>query len=449
MLMEERAQTHSTQELVQLLEGNNERDIAAMLEAMEFHDIVELLTDSGGYYRQRLFRLLHPDIQAEVILLLDRRTKRSLVHQLSPQTIARFLSFSDEDDAADVLQLLPSQAQLQILEKLPESKKRKINQLLVFDPETAGGIMDLNFIIVGVSESYRDVLEKINNHLTSTKEVPVVVVTDEQQHVLGLAPFKNLLGAPASTTMTQLTRHVPIVGEYEDQETLLRKIKGSHQDILVVVDKNKKPMGIVHPHDLLRVIEQEATEDLFKFAGVERNEHVFDPPRVSVRYRYRWLIVNLGTALLASFVISLFQDTISSFVVLAAYMPVVAGMGGNAGTQALAVVIRGLALGEVRPGHALVIIKKEIVTGLLDGLLVGMIIGFIVTLLHGNVVLGAILGLSLVFNLIIAGLFGSMVPLILKSLKLDPALSSSVFITTATDVFGFLIFLGLASLIIT
>lgn len=434
--------------IVSLLKKNNEREVTALFEHMDFHEIAELIFDIGGYYRRRVFRLLHPDVQASVILTLNRQTRRSLLRQLAPQTIARFLHFTDEDDAVDVLQLIPQQIQEQVSSQLQETKRQKIQQLLSFDPETAGGIMDLNFILVKISFSVQEVLDKVNHHVERTKQVPVVVVTDEHAHVIGAIPFKNLLGVPLHSKISSLTHFVPTVQYSVDQEFLVKKIKGTHNDILVVIDANHHPIGIVHPHDLLRVLEQEATEDLYKFAGVGRNEHVFDSVQVAVRYRYKWLILNLGTALLAAFVISLFQDTIASLVVLAAYMPVVAGMGGNAGTQTLAVVVRGIALGEVRPRHGLSIIKKEIAAGFVNGIIVGVIVAFFATLLHGDPRLGFILGLSLICNLVIAGAFGALVPLTLRAFKLDPALSSSVFLTTATDVFGFLIFLGLATILL-
>lgn len=191
---------------------------------------------------------------------------------------------------------------------------------------------------------------------------------------------------------------------------------------------------------------RETTENIYGFAGVKKEEDVFDSPFVSINLRSRWLLVNLLTAFLAAAVVSVFQDTISKFVLLAAYMPVVAGMGGNAGTQTLAVTVRGIALGDITLQNSFSILKKEILTSIGNGFIVGLAASGIAIFLNSNPMLGAVLFSALVINLIIAGFFGAIIPLLLKFFKIDPALAASVFVTTATDVFGFLIFLGLAKI---
>lgn len=439
-----RAYTKILTQVTELLKHNEEKKITSLLEQQDVHVLVDLLHDLSEH-RRKIFLFIPSERQAQSLLLSAKQTKKKILKQLPPSVISRFLHFTDEDDAADIMQMLPVDIQQQVASRLQESKREKIEQLLSFDPETAGGIMDLNFILVRISFSFKDVLEKINYHMQHTREVPVVVVTDNADHVLGVAPFKNLLGVPLTASIKELTHSIPQVIYTVDQEVLIKKLKSTHQDIVVVVDELRHPIGIVHPKDILRVLEEEATEDLYKFAGVKRDEDVFDTPTTSVRFRYKWLILNLATAFLAAFVVSMFQDTISRLVILAAYMPIVAGMGGNAGTQTLAVVVRGIALGQVRIRHAIPLIKKEILAGFMNGIIVGVIVSLVVTLWHGNALLGVILGVSIMLNLVVAGLFGAIIPLTLRVLKLDPALSSSVFLTTATDIFGFLIFLGLAS----
>lgn len=440
-----RSYTESVESIRKLLRANKEREISALLGSLDLHHIADLLVDLTDD-RRRLFLLLPPELQADALLLLDRQIQRRILHRLHADAIAGFLHFNDEDDAVDIMQLLPQHKQKEIAQKLNESKRNKISQLLEFDPQTAGGIMDLNFIIVKTDSSSKDIFEKINHHIERTKEVPVVIVTDAEDVVQGIIPFKQLFGISTRATTDDIIHRAPTVEYTVDQEALIRKLKTSKQDLLVVVDEDRHAIGIIHPKDILKVMERSATEGLYKFAGVHHEESVFDRPTTSVRYRYKWLLINMGTALLASIVVSSFSSTIGKFVLLAAYMPIVAGMGGNAGTQALAVVVRSIALGEVRLAQGFKIVKKELITGFLDGLIIGTILAFLVTLLHNDYRLGIILGVSILCNLMVAGIFGAFIPLLLKSLRLDPALSSSVFITAATDIIGFLIFLGLATI---
>jgi magnesium transporter len=231
-----------------------------------------------------------------------------------------------------------------------------------------------------------------------------------------------------------------------DQEEVARLVASYNLLAIPVVEEGNKLVGIITVDDVIDVIKDEATEDMFRLAGVSSDEHVFTPARESLRMRMPWLVVNLATAFLAAAVVGLFRNTISTWVALAVFMPIVAGMGGNAATQTLAVIVRGIALGELTWGNSRKALLKEITVGILNGLATGVIAALVAWLMYRDPTVGVLLAIAMVFNLFVAGMAGTLIPLGLKALKFDPALVSTVFITTFTDVCGFASFLGLATL---
>jgi magnesium transporter len=230
-----------------------------------------------------------------------------------------------------------------------------------------------------------------------------------------------------------------------DQEEVAREVASYNLLAIPVVDKENKLVGVITVDDVIDVIKDEATEDIYRLAGVAADERVFTPPGVSLRRRLPWLLVNLVTAFFAASVVRWFQGTITEVVALAVFMPIVAGMGGNAATQTLTVIVRGIALGELTWANTRKALFKEGLVGLGNGLLLGLVASVGAWALHGDPILGLILGLAMVINLFVAATTGTLIPLALRALKVDPALASSVFITTLTDVFGFFSFLGLAT----
>ncbi len=429
-----------------LLGEKQDAKIRTLLLKHNFH-VVATAINALHRGRRKAFSLLPPEIQAEVVLALTDASKESIFPRLNEDVIARFLHFNDEDDAVDIIQFLPEPRRQKVMERIRGEKRVKFEKLLKFGQETAGGLMDLNFIIVKPDYTLKDVAEKVQSHLEREKQVPLVVVADEQGKNIGYIPYKNLILTPPHTHVSSLVQHLPVITYRVDQEKILELIpkKG---DVIGVIDDNDQILGIIHLRDLLKVAQKEATEDIFLFAGVDLEEDMTDGVQVKVKRRYNWLIVNLATAFLASFVVAQFQDTIARLAILAVYMPIVAGEGGNAATQALAVVVRGLALGETTWEQAKAIIIKETGAGILNGIIMGVIAGLIALTLNGSAMLGVVLGSAMIINLMVAGFFGALVPFILKGLKIDPATASSIFVTTATDIFGFLAFLGLGTILL-
>lgn len=427
-----------------LLDGNEAEQAGRLLSSLNFHMVAKIINDLPDH-RQRIFILLPPEVQAEASLILSLHSRQEIFAQMSDEAIARFLQYNDEDDAVDVLQQLPPQRHDKILNKIKADKQAKIEHLFRFAPETAGGLMDLNFIIVKPTYTFRDVAEKVQKHFEKEGRMPFILITDERGKLLGHLPYKKLITSRPSVPITDLIRPLPAVPFHTDQEDVMYLAEDETSDIIGVTDDSGLVLGVVHVRDLLEIAETEATEDVYSFAGVHRDEEISDPALDKVRRRWVWLIVNLGTAVLASFVVSRFEDSITKISLLAVFMPMVAGEGGNAATQALAVVVRGLAMGEVSWPEARRVIAREALAGAVNGAIVGSVAALIAFLFHAPLVLALVLGAALVVNLFVAGLFGAAVPFMLKRMKIDPATASSIFVTTATDVFGFLVFLGLGS----
>lgn len=395
--------------------------------------------------KRKTFNMLPPEMQAEVILQMDEQSKEYVVSKLSDHTLARFLHFNEEDDAADIVQVVPEERRPSILQHIKPEKRVKIEKLLTFNPETAGGLMDLNFITVNMDAPLKQVADITRAHLETQKKTPMIIVTDADGSPRGYVPHKSLLLATPNSTAGSLMRRLPTMPHHMDQEKILKIAARDRGDVFGVTDDSGRFLGVIHLRDLLLIAQSEATEDVYKFAGVDPEEEMLGSAWQAIHRRSLWLVTNLGTAFLAAFVVSQFQDTISKWAILAVYMPIVAGMGGNAGTQALAVAVRGLALSDLSKSQRIALITKEMLTGAANGAINGIIVGAVILLLGQPPILAAILAAAMVMNLIVAGLFGAMIPLILKSFRIDPAVASSVFVTTATDCFGFLAFLGLAS----
>jgi len=431
-----------------LLDKNDRDEARNFLAEHNFHVIARVINRLPEK-RSLIFGLLSPEARAQAALILSDSSRQEIFGGLNDDVIAQFLQFNDEDDAADLLQLLPAERQETILRLVRADKQAKIEHLFHFAPETAGGLMDLNFIIVKPTFTFKDVAEKVQKHYEKEGKMPFVLVADEQGRLLGFISYKTLITSPPSVPINKLIIRLPAVAYHTDQEEVMHLAQSEVTDIIGVTDEAGLVLGVVHVRDLLRIAETEATEDVYSFAGVHKDEEIGDPALSKVRRRWLWLIINLATAVLASFVVSRFEGGIAKISLLAVFMPMVAGEGGNAATQALAVVVRGLAMGEVSWPEARRVIRREAAAGAVNGAIVGVVAAMAAFLFHAPVVLALVLGFALIVNLFVAGLFGAAIPFVLKRFKIDPAIASSIFVTTATDVFGFLVFLGLGTWLLT
>ena len=322
-------------------------------------------------------------------------------------------------------------------------------QLLRYPADVAGGIMQTEYVAVPEGARVEQAIEMIRNNVDEVSDLHSVFIIDQDTHLVGVLPLRKLILARATDLVEQIMdmdRQVISVRVDLDQEEVAQVCKKYDLVSLPVVDTSGKLVGLITVDDVVDVLEEEATEDIYKLANLSEEEEVFESPWRSIRHRLPWLGLNLLTTTLSASVITFFEDTIQTLAVAAAFMTIVAAQGGNAGIQTLTVIVRGLALGEVNLNHAKRVLFKELSVALGNGVILGCIAGFIAYLWEGNPLLGGVLALALLVNLIVAAFVGSMVPFTLGRLGVDPAVASNVFVTACTDIVGFFSFLGILTL---
>lgn len=396
------------------------------------------------------FKQLSHSSQREVFFQLPETVRQRLVADMDNEQLRGFIRRLDPDEGTDVLGYVDETTRNAVLDRLGEDRRERIEFLLEFSPESAAGMMHLDYVIVSATSSFADVARRVRRYEERTGRFPVVFVIEDDK-LLGELPGHTLaMTNGGDVDITEYVEGVPSVRYDRPDSEVMAVFRSNPESRVAVLDEEGSIMGVIYADDILRAIEEEAAETLYEFTGVAEEESVLDGPMVKIQRRYKWLIINLGTAFLAAAVVGVFESTIAEIAVLAAYMPVVAGMGGNAGTQAMAVTVRGISLGQVSLSTGMRVIFNEVVAGAANGFITGAMVAVIATAFAPDygILLGLVIGVSMVANLIIAGFFGALIPLILDRQGYDPATSATIFITTATDVLGFFIFLGLAGLVL-
>lgn len=414
-----------------------------MTEKKEQELIYKLL--SSPLERVKIFREIPENKQGFIILNLPKRIQKKIMDKLNDRELIEMIDYLDPTSATDLLQIINKKRANRVLKKLGQEIRKKIEFLLRFNPKTAAGLMSLDYIEIDKDISFGELYKIVKEYEKKRGKPPAILVVREG-FLIGEIPFYRLALVNKEERARDYIKKVPSVKYDEDEKAVIETFKSHPHDKIVVLDDDGSILGIIYSDDVLKLLKKASVNDLQRFAGVSEEEDVLDPPLVKVKNRYRWLIINLATAFLAASVVSLFQKTISAYVLLAVYMPIVAGMGGNAGTQTLAVMVRGLALKEIEPKRVQKVIINEMVAGGINGIINGGLVALVATLWNKSPMLGLIVAIAMIVNLVIAGFFGALIPLIMKKLGKDPASSATIFITTATDVCGFFAFLGLANL---
>jgi magnesium transporter len=412
-------------------------------------DLAQLFSDLPEKDRRSAFALLverNSKLAMEALSELGPEAGAALLADRSADEIVKLAQELPSDDAAAIIDYLPetlSASVLELIQKRPAGAD--VGELLEYAEQTAGRIM--NPKVFALSEDLT-AAEAITA-LQAARDVEMVFylyVIDARRHLVGVVSLRRLLlVAPTTPLKRIMTTDIISVRADMDQEEVARQVASYNLLAIPVVDEENKLVGVITVDDVIDVIKDEATEDVYRLAGVSSDDRVFTRPSESLRKRLPWLIVNLATAFLAASVVALFSSSIGYLPMLAVLMPVVAGMGGNAATQTLTVIVRGIALGELTWGNTRKALLKEAAVGIGNGVACGFIGAIVVLIFKGDPMLGLVLGLAMVVNMFIAATAGTLIPLTLRALKVDPALASSVFITTLTDMFGFFSFLGLAT----
>jgi magnesium transporter len=412
-------------------------------------DLAQIFGNLLDSERQAVFSVLverNPRLAMETVSEMGPEPAAQLLATRSAEDIAKLLQELPSDDAAALIDYLPEELSNQVLELMRPRESGQVESLLEYGEQTAGRIM--NPSVFALSEDLT-VGEAITA-LQSARDVEMVFylyVIDARKHLVGVTSLRRLLLVSPETPLKRImTPEVISVRVDTDQEEVARLVASYNLLAVPVVDDESKLVGVITVDDVIDVIKDEATEDLYRLAGVSGDERVATPPFESLRKRLPWLGVNLVTAFVAASVVALFEGTIQRVTALAVFMPIVAGMGGNAATQTLTVIVRGIALGELSWSNARKTVFKEAAIGLGSGLSLGLAAAGVAWVTKQDPMLGLLLAMAMICNMMVATVAGTLVPLGLKALKIDPALASSVFITTFTDVVGFASFLGCATI---
>ena len=409
-----------------------------------------ILPDIIFRYDKRLQLFLEQPLlkQIEILHKVPISVRRDLMHKMPSEVLIAILEAVDPDEATDFLQMLTKIKREKVLIELGDNVKDSLSTLLEFDADTAAGLMTLDYIQVDFEDNVSSVAKKFKSHEKRTGRPPVILVLKEEK-LVGFLPGHELGFAGKNELIGKYVKRIPTISYAANHKTVVEKFRAHPHNKIAVLNDAGSVVGIIYSDDMLSLIEDKEAASLYDFAGVSDEEGVNDSTRRKVQNRYKWLIINLATAFLASFTVSQFEGTISKYVLLAVYMPIVAGMGGNAATQTLAVLVRGIALKQISLGKAYRTLRSEVGAGLVNGLINGFLVAFVVLIKDHDPKIALILALAMVINLVVAAIFGTLVPLIMSKLKKDPAASATIFITTATDVLGFLAFLGLATIILS
>ncbi len=397
--------------------------------------------------RVSLFLELPNDKRIELLRSVTITVKKDILAHVPEEDIVKIIETVDPDEATDILQLLTKTKREKVLKLVKEEVKDSLSTLLEFDANTAAGLMTLDYIHAEDTDNISSVAKKFQLHERRTGRPPVILVMKDGK-LAGFLPGHELGFAARHELIGKYVKRLPSISYAATHERVIEVFRAHPHSKVAVLNDENNVVGIIYSDDVLKLIEDQTAASLYDFAGVSDEESVTDNAKSKVKFRYKWLLINLATAFLAAFTVGQFEATISKYVLLAVYMPIVAGMGGNAATQTLAVLVRGIALKQISLGTAFKTLKNEIGAGFINGLINGFLVAFIVLIKDRDPKIALILALAMVINLIVAATFGTMVPLIMSKLKKDPAASATVFITTATDVLGFLAFLGLATIIL-
>ena len=432
--------------LKQAISGDNEL-LKATLAEYHASEIAILFESISADDRERIINLLAIEIASEVISEMHEEAHpEELLLQLHPDKRTEIVEELDYDDATDIISQLEEHEQQEILEDLNEDDASSIRNLMSYDEKTAGGLMNTELIQINLNLNRKDAIDEIIRQSEEIEEFYTVYVVDDSKKFIGIVSLKDILRAKTNAKITEMVKVNAVYVKVDtDQEEVAKLISQYNLTSIPVVDDEMRLLGLVTFDDVIDVLEDENTEDFLKISGVSEDEELSGNWVEAVKSRLPWLIINLGTAFLASAVVRYYEHTLSQLAILSAYMVIIAGMGGNAATQALAVTVRRISLNDLTDNQAYRTVLKEFTVGLINGAVTGLVVFAFAFYFDANPMLGFVIFLAMTGNLVIAGITGSSIPLVLKRVGIDPAIASSIIITTFTDVFGFLLLLGLAS----
>lgn len=433
----------------QALEEGQRSSVMEIVETLHEADVADVIEQLHAAEREDFITVLGDDFSAEILSEISDTVRADVLDSIPNPQIAEALEQLETDDSVQILEDLGEKDQREILDALEDTgERRAIEEALTYPEESAGRLMQRQHIAVPEFWDVGQTLDYLRENQDLTSEFWEIFVVDPRYRPVGSLALSHVMRAPRSTPVRDLMKaEQSLINVEDDQEDVAYQFQQYHLISSAVVDPRGRLVGMITVDDVVDVINEEAEEDIFALAGVsdtDVNTSIFQ----TTKTRFVWLLVNLGTAILASLVIALYEKEIAQLVALAVLMPIVASMGGNAGTQTLTVTVRSLATRDLSGANLWRVLNREVTVSFLNGILLAAILGVVAVWWFEDVRLGAVIAFAMVVNLVAAGLAGMLIPVVLNRLKVDPAVSSSVFVTTITDIVGFFVFLGLAAYIL-
>ena len=427
------------------IESRDVQFINQTLKDLHEADVANLIENLNTETRTKLIELESFNIEPEIFVELNESVQSEVLKLLSIDSISKIIKRLESDDAIKILENLEKDTKEKILDKLPPKDKFLLEEGLSYPDDSAARMMQREFTAVPSNWTVGQTIDYLRETKDLPKEFLEIFIVDNDFKPIGTVPSSRVLRTSRDLKMNSIMSEMPVlISANMDQEEVGHAFENYNLVSAGVVNKNNKLVGMITADDVVTVVQEEAEEDTLRLAGVG-DEEITDSVMLKTKRRFNWLLLNLFTALLATWVISFFGASIEQMVALAFLMPIVASMGGNAGMQTLAVTIRAIATKELSKSNFNRVVGKEFLIGILNGIIFAIITAIIVQLWFKELNLSLLIGISMILNMIVAGLFGILVPVSLKKMNIDPALASSVFVTTITDVIGFLSFLGLGS----
>ena len=429
----------------QNIESGNVEFINQNLKDLHEADVANLIENLNPDIRNKLIEIESFNIDPEIFIELNESIQSEVLQLLSIESLIKIIKRLESDNAIKILENLSKEVKEKVLEKLPPKDKFLLQEGLSYPEDSAARIMQREFTAVPSNWTVGQTIDYLREDKDLPEEFLEIFIVDNDFKPIGTVPSSRVLRTSRDLKMNSIMREMPVlISVNMDKEEVGLTFENYNLVSAGVVNKENKLVGMITADDVVTVVQEEAEEDALRLAGVG-DEEITDSVMLKTKRRFNWLLLNLFTALLATWVISFFGASIEQMVALAFLMPIVASMGGNAGMQTLAVTIRAIATKELSKSNFNRVVGKEFLIGILNGIIFAIITAIIVQLWFKELNLSILIGISMVLNMIVAGLFGILVPVSLKKLNIDPALASSVFVTTITDVIGFLSFLGLGS----
>ena len=443
---EDRLRPEFVDRVLDAVDAGDDATVRKLVEPLHPADVADLIELAARDEREGLVKALAGIVDADVLAEMNEHVREALLEALDPEQVADLAGQMETDDAVAILEDLDDDEQRAVLEAMEPDDRAAIEEALTYPEESAGRLMQRDLIAVPEHWKVGEVIDYLRSSDELTDDFWEVFVVDPGHHPVGTCKLSSILRSPRSSPVRAIMMdEQSLIPVDMDQEDVALRFQKYALVSAAVVDSEGRLVGMITVDDIVHIIQEEAGEDVLLLSGAGDGD-INEPIGMTVRTRLTWLVINLGTAMVAASVVGLFQGEIGRYALLAVLMPIVSGMGGNAGTQTLAVVVRALATNQLTSSNTLRMIGREFRIALANGLALGILIGSGTALLFGYPMLGLVIGAAMVINNLVAGLAGILVPVTLDRARVDPAVSSAVFVTMATDVMGFFSFLGLAAL---